>query len=95
MKLQDLLKTTPETLADEQHKALKQHILGVLAEVTKAISEENYKHIKNLTCYSPAGDCMGTESFFIDFAPEGLDESDIVDMTARLIELKALSNHEN
>jgi hypothetical protein len=93
MKLDQLLRTTPETLAKEQHDALKAHALSVLSDFSKRISEENYKGARMLTYTSPAGDCMGSDDTCIDFSyTETHDTSDLGDLLDKLEALKEMFN---
>jgi hypothetical protein len=92
MKLEQLLNTTPESLAHEQHAALKAHVIEKLETVLKAIKDENYKDIDKLISYSPAGDCMGGENHFIDFSFTHKQPLDIAEVTERLVALKKISN---
>lgn len=82
--LEILMKTSPESLAETQHDAMKQHVLNVLADAMAAITKENYTAANKMTFNSPAGDCMGIDSYPIEFSyftdPEkwGISFGDIV-----------------
>lgn len=91
MKLEQLLKTTPETLAVEQHAALKEHVIKVLETTLQAVKDEYYTAVNNLTQFSPAGDCMGCENNFINFGYDEKEPLDICDVMERLIELKKIA----
>lgn len=90
MDLEKLLKTTPETLASEQHDALKTHIIAKLMNVVNLIKSEEYKKIESLTEFSPAGDCMGCDNSYINFG-FGEEPLDIHDVVSRLQELKKIT----
>lgn len=88
MKLDQLLKTTPESLAKEQHDALKAHVLATLDEFRARIDAENYKGAEMLTYNSPAGDGWGSDDTCINFSYDGTN--DTADLGAVLERLKAL-----
>jgi hypothetical protein len=91
MKLEQLLKTTPETLAVEQHDALKAHVINVLELTLKAVKDEYYTAVNNFAQFSPAGDGMGCDNYFINFGYEDNKPLDICDVMERLIELKKIA----
>jgi hypothetical protein len=91
MKLEQLLKTTPETLAVEQHAALKEHVIKVLESTLQAVKDEYYSAIQELTIDSPAGDGYGCNNNFINFGYNEKDPLDICDVMERLIELKKIA----
>jgi uncharacterized protein (UPF0297 family) len=91
MKLEQLLKTTPETLAIEQHDALKAHVINVLESTLQAVRDEYYNAIQKMTMDSPAGDGMGCDNNFINFGYEDNKPLDIYEVMERLIELKKIA----
>jgi hypothetical protein len=91
MKLEQLLKTTPETLAVEQHDALKAHVITVLESTLRAVKDEYYTAVNNFAQFSPAGDCMGCDNHFINFGYNDKEPLDICDVMERLIELKKIA----
>ena len=91
MKLEQLLKTTPETLAIEQHAALKAHVITVLESTLNAVKDEYYSGVSKLAIYSPAGDCMGCDNHFINFGYNEKEPLDIYEVMERLIELKKIA----
>jgi hypothetical protein len=91
MNLEQLLKTTPETLAVEQHDALKAHVINVLESTLKAVKDEYYSAIQELTIDSPAGDGYGCDNNFINFGYEDNKPLDICEVMERLIELKKIA----
>lgn len=93
MKLNQLLQTTPETLAVEQHAALKEHVIKVLESTLNAVRDEYYKGIVELTIGSPAGDNYGVDISFINFGYEDDMPLDICDVMERLIELKKIAKN--
>ena len=91
MKLEQLLKTTPETLAVEQHAALKEHVIKVLETTLQAVKDEYYTAVNNFDQFSPAGDCMGCDNHFINFGYDEKEPLDICEVMERLIELKKIT----
>jgi hypothetical protein len=92
MKLEQLLKTTPETLAMEQYAALKEHTIKTLNTVIKAIENDaDYPVIQEMTAYSPAGDGMGCDNSFINFGFSEKEPLDIMEVVGRLEELRTIS----
>jgi len=92
MKLEQLLKTTPETLAIEQHAALKAHVIKTLNTVLEAIENDAaYSVVEKLTSFSPAGDCMGVDNSFINFGFSEKEPLDIMEVVGRLEELRTIS----
>ena len=92
MKLEQLLKTTPETLAMEQYAALKEHVIKNLKTVLEAIEDDaSYSVVEDLTSYSPAGDCMGLDNSFINFGFSEKEPLDIMEVVGRLEELRTIS----
>lgn len=92
MKLEQLLKTTPETLAMEQYAALKEHVIKTLNTVLKAIEDDAaYTVIEEMTSYSPSGDCMGLDNSFINFGFSEKEPLDIMEVVGRLEELRTIS----
>jgi hypothetical protein len=64
--LETLLETTPANLAAQQKKALKEHLISVLDHVKKCVEKEQWDKIP--VFFSPAGDCMGSDNYCIDFS---------------------------
>jgi len=89
--LSNLLKTTPETLAIAQYAALKTHAISVLEDVIKKLKADDIKAVKAMTYYSPAGDCMGTDSTCINFLYGEPDTSDFGDLLDNLERLNSIS----
>lgn len=85
MNLRELLDSTPETLAEMQHKALKQFVIGKLESIINDIKAEHY-YIEDKLFYSPAGDGYGCDNHCIDFSESGFD--DIKEVVTRLRYLK-------
>ena len=90
MDLKEILAITPETVANNQHTALKKHVLSVLDNVRKIIEEEDYEKIEEVTFYSPAGDEAGLDSSCINFSWESNQIVDIEDVCSKLNYLKKL-----
>lgn len=68
MNLSDLLETSPETLAENQHDELSLFVISKLEEIIKLVKVKAYDDLQDKLVHSPAGDCMGCENDFIDFA---------------------------
>lgn len=84
-----LLSTTPENLARLQLDAIKEHAVNILKRVIFLLEEGRYSDIEEMLQRSPAGDCMGTDHHFIDFAwapdpDDGLDILEVLEMLERL-----------
>ena len=75
MNLNELLKTTPESLARTQINALKEHVLNILEEFHVAIKEERFDDAKKMTFESPSGDAYGRDDTCINFSWEGKQDS--------------------
>jgi hypothetical protein len=87
MDLKNILAVRPETLAQEQEKALADFTSGRLCEIAALISAGAYEQVKSYLAYSPAGDDMGCDNSYISFKDEtGLE--DIGEVIDRLIELE-------
>ena len=71
MEIKEILEITPETLAKRQKEALKAFGIEVLERWIKYIREEefgtNFSPNKSDLEYSPAGDCMGCDNYYIPF----------------------------
>lgn len=87
MDLKNILAVRPETLAQEQEKALADFVSKRLREIAVLISASKYEQVKAYLSYSPAGDDMGCDNSYISFKDEtGLE--DIGEVINRLIELE-------
>lgn len=95
MKIDDILRMTPETLAKTQHASLTEHVVNILESVLENVKLGRWDEIENQTCFSAAGDGMGDDNQFISFGSIfGKDHADIADVTERLIELEKIMNNE-
>lgn len=56
-----------EQIRELRKKKLKEYAIFVLNEIILAIKSNDLESIKKYVCWSPAGDCMGSENAFIDF----------------------------
>lgn len=98
MEIKEILEITPETLAKRQKEALKAFGIEVLERWIKYIREEefgtNFDPNNSDLEYSPAGDCMGCDNYYIPFhfANESQYEGapDIGDLLIELSHLKSL-----
>ena len=68
MSLNDLLATTPESLASTQYEALRDSVLSQLDTLKELIIAGDFKGVEDMAQYSPSGDCMGRENYYIEFA---------------------------
>lgn len=84
MDLKDLMKTRPESLAELQIAELKKHAIGILKDVIEALDTDDFDKLDRMLCYSPAGDCMGTNTHHIDFSYEDNVEMDLNDIISTI-----------
>lgn len=89
--IKEVMKLNINNLAKEQHKALKEHVLGILSKVTAAIKEEKYELIGDFTFSSPAGDGYGLDSDCIDFSYDQ-EVKDVLEIVRELQSLKITSS---
>ncbi|WPH64685.1 hypothetical protein [Vibrio phage vB_VpaP_SJSY21] len=67
MDLNKILSISPDTLAIEQHDALLKATISRLDKVKSLLTNRRYKELYDICDYSPAGDCMGTDTYHIMF----------------------------
>lgn len=95
MDLPQLLQTTPETLAAQQYRALKDHVINKLRTVINHIEKKEYSQIEKLLGESPAGDGHGCNNSYIDFSDTGCgtpeNGCDIGDVLDRLRQLNSIA----
>ena len=91
MHIREILKVTPESLAETQHKQLKEYIINVLTTVLKLIENEDYDTVSKYTNSSPAGDGYGLDNDFIDFKLGDQYGTDILSAVSKLKSLKTIS----
>lgn len=84
--IDEIMKLQPETLAQEQYRALRQHTLETLNEIAQLIKNEKYDKIRDYVSFSASGDGYGSDNHYIDFY-----YGDIVDTVDRLKCLKIAS----
>lgn len=91
MDLKKLLKITPETLAKEQHDALRDACIDRLESIIKLLRSGEYDKVNGMLGFSPAGDGHGTDNHYIDFE-DLLPDADQngVDISTVLSKLKRL-----
>lgn len=79
---EDIMKVNVDNLSKLQVEFLKGHIVETLNKIINYVQEDNYDEIREMLEYSPAGDCMGRENYFINFGYLGktFDINDIIDM---------------
>ena len=89
MDIKKLMKTSAATLQEIQHRELKLHAIEILTKVIYLIKEERYADVLDFTQSSPAGDGMGDDNTFIDFAFSGNENGDDIDtLVTTLINLR-------
>ena len=83
--IEELLAIDIDNLATIQYEVLKKDTCDKLRNIIDLIEKEEFeKIIDEYISYSPAGDSMGTESYFITLA----NEFDIGEVLELLIKLK-------
>lgn len=87
--LAELMGTSVKTLAQKQRAALTSHCLAILDLIWDALQREDYPTIWVMLEDSPAGDGMGCDNDFINFAwqdekDKPLDLGDILSMLEAL-----------
>ena len=82
--LNEILSTTPQTLAELQRVRLEQHVVTILKQTITAIKDKRYSKIP--TGNSPAGDGWGCDNTFINFSWDQ-EERDIMDIIIMLEKL--------
>lgn len=91
-KIQEYLKSAGVSEAEIlkiQYDKIKEHVLHVLATVASLIEKESFDKIDKVVAYSPAGDEMGCDNYFIDFGEVlGDDSFDIIEVKDLLKRLK-------
>lgn len=92
MNTQDVMAMTPETLAIEQKKLLKLTSIRILKQMQDYLKKEDWESAENMLGFSPAGDGMGDENHFIDFADALFDGADIGNVIERLKDLDTIIN---
>lgn len=77
-----LLDVDVYTLRQKQFEALKKHIINVLREAAKIVTEEKFDLVDKMIFNSPAGDDMGCDNHCIDFGFNGkeLDFYEVIDI---------------
>jgi hypothetical protein len=91
MKLEELMKTTPESLAKKQHEHLKKFVIKKIEVILDIIKQENYEEVEHFTSYSPSGDGYGLDNNFINFSYSNSEEN-ALDIIEVVDELKYLKN---
>ena len=87
--IKEILQLTPDTLAAQQHTALKNHVIQRIKAFNHLISDEKYEEALTLLSYSPAGDDHGCDNQYLDFSETG--QEDIGDVLSKLSSLKTAS----
>lgn len=65
--LNTLIETRPETLAKQQHDAMKNHVQDVLNKMYALVQDEKYHEAMKMLEESCAGDDMSHYNQYIDF----------------------------
>ncbi len=63
----DIMRVSVDTLIQEQIEFLKSWVADKLKTIETLWEEENYKEIENMLGFSPGGDEMGEDNYFINF----------------------------
>ena len=87
MRIEDLLKLTPENLAKQQHDALRLHAINRLEELIMHLKHGDYAKAKEMTFDSPAGDGNGLDNACLSFGEDDDGDIDIGFVLDRLIHL--------
>ena len=82
--IQDILRITPENLADQQLEALKNHVKNRLSQIIALVDREAFSEIGGFTQSSPAGDGYGSDNEYISF----VNDWDIAEVFDRMGALK-------
>ncbi|MGL5074922.1 MAG: hypothetical protein ACRDBG_03670 [Waterburya sp.] len=96
MNLENLMKTTPEILAQQQYTALKEHVLDILDLVRRKI-QNDVLELDDILFHSHSGDARGSDNNCINFGYEektegkGLVELDIDQILEKMRNLRLKS----
>lgn len=85
MKLSELLALS-ENLNEAKASALKGHIVERLESIIKLILSNQFREVSEFLEFSPAGDGMGEDNYYISFV-DGWDISDACQKLEQLQEL--------
>lgn len=66
--IKKIMELSVNNLAEEQHFALKNHVVLILKNVLNLIEKDQYDIVLNYLSFSPSGDCMGCDNHYIDFS---------------------------
>lgn len=75
MNLNDLLATTPESLADMQYKALRNNVVSQLDTLKELIIAGDFDGVAEMVEYSHSGGSVGKDSYYIVFACGDIGET--------------------
>lgn len=88
----NILDTNIEQLKKDQFQALTEHVEKTLNEIVSLFKEKQFTTIRErFVEYSPAGDCMGCDNSFINFAWNEGERKDIEDILSMDV---SLTKHE-
>ncbi len=90
MNLKELMKTTPETLAATQRKALLDHVKVVLKDFYEALEAGDFAAARSALFDSPSRDGHGRDDACIDFAYDGEGPFGAGDVVCALERLAAI-----
>lgn len=93
MDLNDLLNIDIKNLADKKYEVLKEHAINKLKEIIIFLENDELQYVANLLSFSPAGDDMGCDNYFIDFSYNTTEMMDLADILYKLAELKNVEIH--
>jgi hypothetical protein len=86
--LYELMQTKPEELAKIQYEKLKEYTINTLTKIINLVENDAFEEVRKKLSYSPAGDGMGSDHWFIDF-DYGSTEMDLMEVINILEDLKS------
>lgn len=77
-----------ENLAKEQYNYLKDHTIKTLLNVIEDLENDNFKSLEKRLVWSPAGDGMGEDNYYINFGYKEGMETDLHEIIDEMASLK-------
>jgi hypothetical protein len=90
MDIAELLKATPQDLANRQENELRLYVVNKLKKFVELVANKHYKDAYKLLESSPSGDEAGSDNMYIDFSELKLDTENGTDIGTVLEKLMAL-----
>jgi len=87
--LSEIMSQKPGKLLEKQRIALKNHIAGILERAAQHVRKCEYAEVRAMLADSPAGDGMGIDNKYINFAIPGHHEEPI-DISQAIDQLESL-----